>query len=131
MDDYVIDFDSLSYLKPETLAIMKLLVKKYNKSKDDDVLQDGVVVSFNELAKAAKILLCVAGEGWYQEKGKPDQLLKPGYVVNISTEVKHWHGATKNSWFSHIAPGVDDPNATVTWCEPVTEEEYDKLENQR
>lgn len=55
MDDYVIDFDSLSYLKPETLAIMKLLVKKYNESKDDDVLQDGAVVSFDELAKAAKI----------------------------------------------------------------------------
>ena len=55
MDDYVIDFDSLSYLRPETLAIMKLLVKKYNESKDDDVLQDGVVVSFDELAKAAKI----------------------------------------------------------------------------
>lgn len=55
MDDYVIDFDSLSYLKPETLAIMKLLVKKYNESKDDDVLQDGVVVGFDELAKAAKI----------------------------------------------------------------------------
>ena len=55
MDDYVIDFDSLSYLRPETLAIMKLLVKKYNESKDDDVLQDGVVVSFDELAKATKI----------------------------------------------------------------------------
>lgn len=55
MDDYVIDFDSLNYLSPETLAIMKLLVKKYNESKDDDVLQDGVVVSFDELAKAAKI----------------------------------------------------------------------------
>lgn len=55
MDDYVIDFDSLNYLRPETLAIMKLLVKKYNESKDDDVLQDGVVASFDELAKAAKI----------------------------------------------------------------------------
>ena len=55
MDDYVIDFDSFSYLRPETLAIMKLLVKKYNESKDDDVLQDGVVVGFDELAKAAKI----------------------------------------------------------------------------
>lgn len=55
MDDYVIDFDSLNYLRPETFAIMKLLVKKYNESKDDDVLQDGVVVSFDELAKAAKI----------------------------------------------------------------------------
>ncbi len=51
--------------------------------------------------------------------------------MNIPTEVKHWHGATKNSWFSHIVPGVDDPSATVTWCEPVTDEEYDKLEDQR
>ena len=78
-----------------------------------------------------QILLCVAGEGWYQEEGKPAQFLKPGDVVNIPTEVKHWHGATKNSWFSHIVPGVDDPSATVTWCEPVTDEEYDKLEDQR
>ena len=78
-----------------------------------------------------QILLCAAGEGWYQEEGKPAQLLKPGDVVNIPTEVKHWHGATKDGWFSHIVPGVDDPNATVTWCEPVTDEEYDKLEDQR
>lgn len=55
MDDYVIDFDSLGYLKPETLDIIKLVVKKYNESKGDDVLQDGVVVGFDELAKAAKI----------------------------------------------------------------------------
>ena len=55
MDDYEIDFDSLNYLKPETLAIMKLLIKKYNESKDDNVLQDGVVVSFDEIAKAAKL----------------------------------------------------------------------------
>ena len=76
-----------------------------------------------------QILLCVAGEGWYQEEGKPAQRLKPGDVVNIPTEVKHWHGATKNSWFSHIVPGVDDPNAGVTWCEPVTDEEYNSLED--
>lgn len=49
MDDYVIDFDSLGYLKPETLDIIKLVVKKYNESKGDDVLQDGVVVGFDKL----------------------------------------------------------------------------------
>lgn len=75
-----------------------------------------------------QILLCVAGEGWYQEEGKPAQRLKPGDVVNIPTEVKHWHGAAKDSWFSHIVPGVDDPTAGVTWCEPVTDDEYNRLE---
>ena len=57
MNDYEIDFDSLNYLKPEIFAIMKLLVKKYNESKKDNVLQDGVVVSFDEIAKAAKLLV--------------------------------------------------------------------------
>ena len=50
-----------------------------------------------------QILLCVAGEGWYQEEGKPAQLLKPGDVVNIPANVKHWHGAAHDSWFSHLA----------------------------
>ena len=50
-----------------------------------------------------QILLVTAGEGWYQEEGKPAQLLKPGDVVAIHEGVKHWHGATKDSWFSHIA----------------------------
>ena len=50
-----------------------------------------------------QILLCVDGEGWYQEKGKPAQSLHPGDVVTISAGVKHWHGAKENSWFSHLA----------------------------
>ena len=50
-----------------------------------------------------QILLCVDGEGWYQEEGKPAQSLEPGDVVTIPPEVKHWHGAKANSWFSHIA----------------------------
>ena len=75
-----------------------------------------------------QILLCVAGEGWYQEEGRPAQRLRPGDVVNIPAEVKHWHGATKDSWFSHIVPMVIDEDAGVTWLEPVSDEEYDSLE---
>ena len=70
-----------------------------------------------------QILLVTAGEGWYQEEGKPAQLLKPGDVVAIHEGVKHWHGATKNSWFSHIAITKGESE----WCEPVSDEQYDQL----
>ena len=71
-----------------------------------------------------QILLVTAGEGWYQEEGKPAQLLKPGDVVAIHEGVKHWHGATKDSWFSHIAITKGESE----WCEPVSDEEYDQLD---
>ena len=70
-----------------------------------------------------QILLVTAGEGWYQEEGKPAQLLKPGDVVAIHEGVKHWHGATKNSWFSHIAITKGESE----WCEPVSDEQYNHL----
>ena len=75
-----------------------------------------------------QILICTAGEGWYQEEGKEAVSLVPGTVICIPAGVKHWHGAKKDSWFSHIAfeaPGEDTSNE---WCEPVTDEEYGALE---
>ena len=72
-------------------------------------------------------LICVAGEGWYQEFGKAPVSLKPGSVIVIPPEVKHWHGAKKNSWFSHIAVEIPGENCSNEWCESVTDEEYDKL----
>ena len=74
-----------------------------------------------------QILLCVAGEGWYQEWGKPARALKPGDVVVIPPEVKHWHGAAKNSCFSHIAAEVPGENTSNEWLEEVTDEQYDNL----
>lgn len=74
-----------------------------------------------------QILLCVAGSGWYQEWGKPAQSLKPGDVVVIPPEVKHWHGAKKDSWFSHIAVEVPGENASNEWLEEVTDAQYDAL----
>lgn len=74
-----------------------------------------------------QILVCIAGNGWYQEWGKAPQALKPGDVVNITPGVKHWHGAQKNSWFSHLAVEVPAENGGTEWCEPVTDEEYNKL----
>ena len=75
-----------------------------------------------------QILICTEGEGWYQEENCPPQSLKPGDVVTIPANVKHWHGAKKDSWFSHIAIEVPGENTSNEWCEPVSDEEYSKLE---
>lgn len=74
-----------------------------------------------------QLLLCTAGEGWYQEEGKKAVSLKAGSVIMIPANVKHWHGAKKDSWFSHIAIEVPGENCQNEWCEPVTDEEYNKL----
>ena len=74
-----------------------------------------------------QILICVEGEGWYQEEGKKPQSLKVGDVVTIPANVKHWHGAKKDKWFSHLAIEVPGENTSNEWCEKVTDEEYDKL----
>lgn len=74
-----------------------------------------------------QILVCTAGFGWYQEEGKEAIELKPGMVITIPTNVKHWHGAKKDSWFSHIAIEVPGENTSNEWCEPVSDEEYSKL----
>ena len=74
-----------------------------------------------------QILICASGEGWYQEEGKDARSLKPGDVVVIPANVKHWHGAKKDSWFSHIAVEVPGENTSNEWCEPVSDEEYCKL----
>ena len=74
-----------------------------------------------------QILICIAGEGWYQEYGKDAVSLILGTVITIPANVKHWHGAKKNSWFSHIAIEVPGENTSNEWCEPVTNEEYNKL----
>ena len=74
-----------------------------------------------------QILICVDGEGWYQEEGKEAQRLVPGDVVTIPAHVKHWHGATANSWFSHLAVEVPGENTSNEWCEPVNDEAYNKL----
>ena len=74
-----------------------------------------------------QVLVCVDGQGWYQEEGKPAQALNPGDVVEIPANVKHWHGAQATSWFSHPAFEYPGENTSNEWCEPVTDEEYAAL----
>ena len=75
-----------------------------------------------------QVLICIAGTGLYQESGKPVQKLHPGDIVVIPANVKHFHGAIKNSWFSHIAVEVPGEDTSNEWLEPVTDEEYNKLD---
>ena len=74
-----------------------------------------------------QLLVGVAGHGWYQEEGKPAVEILPGTVIHIPANVKHWHGAAADSWFSHLAFSVPGEETSNEWLEPVTDEEYDKL----
>ncbi len=75
-----------------------------------------------------QMLICVGGRGWYQEWGKEPVEMTPGTVINIPAEVKHWHGAAADSWFAHLAFEIEGEETSNEWCEPVTDEEYAKLE---
>ena len=73
-----------------------------------------------------QLLICTAGEGWYgDDKGVIE--LKEGDVVTIPPGVKHWHGAKKDSFFSHIAVELPGEKTSTEWCEAVSDEEYNNL----
>ncbi|MDE6040719.1 MAG: cupin domain-containing protein, partial [Muribaculaceae bacterium] len=74
-----------------------------------------------------QMLVGGAGRGWDQEEGKPAVEILPGTVINIPANVKHWHGAAKDSWFAHLAFAVPGEESENVWLEPVTDEEYNKL----
>lgn len=77
------------------------------------------------------MLIGVAGRGWYQEEGKPAIEILPGTIIHIPANVKHWHGAAADSWFAHLAFEVPGEKTSNEWLEPVTDEEYDKLEQNK
>lgn len=75
-----------------------------------------------------QILLVTAGRGWYQEWGKPARALQAGDVVNIPANVKHWHGAARDSWFAHLAVEVPGEETANEWLEPVSDADYSQLD---
>ena len=78
---------------------------------------------------AVQVLICLSGEGWYQEWEKPAVRLTPGTVVAIPEGVKHWHGAAKDSWMQHLAIHTQEqPGATNEWLEPVDDKQYSNVE---
>ena len=74
-----------------------------------------------------QMLLVTAGRGYYQEWDKEPQELHTGDIVHIPANVKHWHGAAPNSTFQHLAIEVAGENCSTEWCEPVSDDEYNRL----
>jgi len=77
-----------------------------------------------------QVLLCTDGQGWYQEWGQPARALGPGDVVSIPPGVRHWHGATQERWFTHVAIEIPSPDARNEWLDPVDEATYQGLGHQ-
>ena len=75
----------------------------------------------NRKSGGGQMLICVGGRGFYQEEGKEVRELHPGDVVNIPANVKHWHGAAADSWFSHLAIEIEGEETSNEWCESVAE----------
>ncbi len=74
-----------------------------------------------------QMLICVGGRGYYQEWGKAPVEMSEGTVINIPAEVKHWHGAAKDSWMAHLAIEIQGDDASTEWCEAVSESDYNAL----
>ena len=111
-------FSGKSYLQPLTQGDINAA---------NVTFEPGVRNNWHVHHKTGQTLLVVSGRGYYQEWGKPAQELKPGDTVSIPEGVKHWHGAAKDSWFTHIALSVPVEGASTEWLEPVSEAEYRQL----
>ncbi|MFM2477055.1 cupin domain-containing protein [Celerinatantimonas sp. MCCC 1A17872] len=77
--------------------------------------------------KGGQILLATGGRGWYQQSGEAARELTPGDIVYIAPETQHWHGAAKDSWFSHVAIEIPAADASNEWVRVVSDEEYNQL----
>ena len=74
-----------------------------------------------------QILIATDGTGYYQEKGKTIQLLRKGDVVKIAPGIIHWHGASPDSAFTHMAINTNTHKGVVEWLNRVTDEEYNNI----
>lgn len=117
-DAYAQYFDGQSYLK--ILTTERLITANVT-------FEPGCRNHWHIHHKGGQILFCTSGRGYYQEWGQAPRELHPGDVVNIPPEVKHWHGAAKDSWFAHIAVEVPAEGATNEWCEAVDDYAYGQL----
>ena len=120
-DAYAQYFDGQSYLAP----VSKEQISIFNVTFEPGCRNHWHV--HHATSGGGQMLICVGGRGYYQEEGKEARELHPGDVVNIPANVKHWHGAAKDSWFSHLAIEIDGENTSNEWLEAVSAEDYNKL----
>lgn len=72
-----------------------------------------------------QLLFITEGKGVYQAKGQPARFLQKGDYVEIPQDIVHWHGATPDSEFAHIAVSLHTDRGGAVWSGPVSEDEYD------
>jgi quercetin dioxygenase-like cupin family protein len=70
-----------------------------------------------------QVLLITEGSGFYQERGKPVQIVHKGDVIKCAPGVEHWHGAAPDNGFTYIAVTPTQKGKTV-WLEPVSDQVY-------
>ena len=119
--DFARYFVGQSYLKPLTME----QVPSFNVTFEPGCRNNWHI--HPAAAGGGQLLICVHGRGWYQEWGKEPRELHPGDVVNIPANVKHWHGAARDSWFQHIAQEIPGTDTKTEWCEAVDEGAYNSL----
>ena len=121
---YFIGNSHLAPIQPANLAAGEKTVAPYA----NVTFEPGCRNNWHIHHGAHQILICVSGRGWYQEWGKNPIALQPGMIIDIPAEVKHWHGAQRDSWFqhltTHVAIGGEQSNE---WLEPLSDEMYNTL----
>ena len=91
----------------------------------------GATVTFEARARTAwhthplgQTLIVTAGLGLVQQQGQPAQAIRPGDVVTIPANVRHWHGAGPAGAMTHVAIAEKKDGISVTWKDKVSDEDY-------
>lgn len=125
-DAYAQYFTGNSYLapiQPKNLANGEKTIQGYS----NVTFEPGCRNNWHVHHGLHQILICVSGEGIYQEWGKSAIHLKAGDIIDIPEGVKHWHGAKKDLWFQHLTAHVHvSGEESNEWLEPVTDTQYNK-----
>ena len=77
-----------------------------------------------------QILIVTEGTGYYQEKGKPVQIVHKGDVLKCTPGVAHWPGAAPDSAFGYIAVSPTQKGETK-WLQRVTDQEYQSADSKQ
>ena len=107
-------------------AWLQMLVNNdsvYNTSIGNVTFEPGARTNWHK-HPGGQILLVTDGSGYYQEKGKPAQVIRKGDVVKIPVDTEHWHGAAPGNSLTHIAISPNTDKGSVIWFMSVSDEEY-------
>ncbi|MCG3783172.1 cupin domain-containing carboxymuconolactone decarboxylase family protein [Delftia acidovorans] len=91
----------------------------------------GATVTFTARARTAwhthplgQTLIVTEGQGLVQQQGQPALIIRPGDVVTIPPNVRHWHGAGPQGSMTHIAIAEKENGSAVAWQDKLCEQDY-------